>query len=66
MTSAIPPSVTEAARWVPSGLAEDDMILPLLMTSRSPIGLMYWSADTTWPLAVTWPTWPRPNSRVDA
>ena len=36
MFSAAPPSVTVAARWVPSGLTEDDMILPLLMTVRSP------------------------------
>ncbi|CAM5383927.1 hypothetical protein SALBM311S_08786 [Streptomyces alboniger] len=36
MDSALPPSVTEAARWEPSGLIEDDMILPLLMTRRSP------------------------------
>ena len=43
IASAIPPSVTEAARWLPSGLTEDDMILPFLMTSRSPIGLRYWS-----------------------
>src|SRR5262244_1246253 len=45
MTSAIPPSVTEAATWVPSGLTVEDMILPGLMTRRSPIGLVYWSAD---------------------
>ena len=32
MVSAMPPSVTEAARWLPSGLTEEDMILPLLMT----------------------------------
>ena len=61
MASAAPPSVTEAARWVPSGLTEDDMILPSLMTRRSPIGSMYWSLETTWPLSVIWPTCSVPN-----
>ena len=50
MASAASPSVTEAARWVPSGLTEDDMILPSLMTGRLPYGAMYWSLETTWPL----------------
>lgn len=49
MDSALPPSVTEAARWVPSGLTEDDMILPLFTTRRSPYGAMYWSLEMTWP-----------------
>src|SRR4051812_26334274 len=61
MDSALPPSVTEAARWVPSRLTEDDMILPLLMTRRSPYGAMYWSLEMTWPWSVTWPTWSVPN-----
>ena len=66
MASAIGPSVTVAARWVPSGLTVDDMILPLLMTRRSPIGVMYWSSETTWPLSVVVPTWSVPNWWVDA
>ena len=41
MASAIPPSVTAAATCVPSGLTDEDMILPLLMTRRCPIGSMY-------------------------
>jgi hypothetical protein len=53
MTSAASPSAIAAARWLPSGLAEDDMILPSLMTVRLPYGAMYWSAETTWPFAVT-------------
>lgn len=66
MASAIPPSVTEAATWVPSGLTVDDMILPLLMTRRLPIGLMYWSLETTWPFLVVWPTCWVPNPSVEA
>lgn len=53
MARAAPPSVTDAAMCVPSGLTEDDMILPWLMTRRSPYGAMYWLLETTWPFSVT-------------
>src|SRR5262245_3978706 len=42
------------------------MILPSLMTDRVPYGLMYWSAETTWPSAVVWPTCWVPNRYVEA
>ncbi len=51
---------------MPSGLTEDDMILPSLMTRRVPIGLMYWSLEMTWPWSVVWPTWSVPNWWVSA
>lgn len=59
--SALPPSATEAARWVPSGLIVDDMILPLFTTRRLPYGSMYWSLEMTWPLRVVCPTCWVPN-----
>lgn len=66
MDIARPPSVIDAARWVPSGLTVDDMILPLLMTRRSPYGAMYWSLEMTWPFSVVWPTCWVPNCCVEA
>src|SRR3954470_23464926 len=66
ITSAASPSATAAARRVPSGLTVDDMILPSLTTVRLPYGLMYWSLEMTWPLAVVWPTCWVPKRYVEA
>src|SRR4051794_19516992 len=63
---ATPPSATAAARWVPSGLRTEDMILPWFTTRRVPIGVMYWALGTTWPLAVISPTCWVPSCLVEA
>jgi len=46
------PSVMVAAMWVPSGLIDEAMILPWLITSWLPIGLIVWSLAMTSPLLV--------------
>src|SRR5258705_4045 len=68
MSSSVSPAGSHlaASRWLPSGLTEDDMILPLLMTRRSPIGSLFWSGETTRPRSGGRPPWAGRNPRVEA